>query len=110
MTISELLEYLDANTQFSVLDGEVQQTLDKARAGTHSDPIMGEIVKGIADGCGCDSPDSTLERVDAVNALGPVRLKYMADDAPVEGFRAVEGTIHAIDGAFNEEALRQKGG
>lgn len=109
MTLRELLEYLDSHTSFGFMDGTPQETLDKARGGEHARPMAGEIIAAIAAGCGCDDVEASLARVDTVNALGPTRLKYMADDAPVEGFRAVEGTIHAIDGAFNDEALRQKG-
>lgn len=108
MTLAQLLQYLDENAPFDYLDGDARQTLEKSTSGQHRDPIIGEIIKAIVENCGCTAPDCALERVRVVNALGPTRLKYMADDAPVEGFRAVEGTIHAIDGAFNEEALRQK--
>lgn len=32
----------------------------------------------------------------------------MKDDAPVEGFHAVGKTVHTIDSAFNEEALKER--
>jgi len=30
----------------------------------------------------------------------------MADDAPVDGFRTLEFLVRAVDGAFNQEALK----
>lgn len=44
-----------------------------------------------------------------MKSLSPLRLKYMADNAPVEGFRMVEKIITTIDAAYNEEALRLRG-
>ena len=52
--------------------------------------------------------DDVIVRVQAVKTLGPIRLFYMKDDAPVEGFRLVEDIVHKIDGAFNDEAMRLK--
>ncbi len=105
MTLAELLDYLDANTAFTVLDGDAGETLSKARDGSHKEPIMGEIITTIATASGAEGAAAELTRAETVNALGPLRLKYMADDAPVEGFRMIEGIIHGIDGAFNAEAL-----
>ena len=53
-------------------------------------------------------PDAAIDRATAVNALGPIRLLFMRDDAPAEGFRLVEDVVYRIDGAFNEEAQRQQ--
>lgn len=110
MTVAQLLNYLSDHCKFDVLDGDVAQTLAKARAGTHRDPIMGEILAALSAGAGGAGLDSAIERADATLALGPLRLRYMKDDAPVRGFRMVESVVHEIDGAFNEEALRQKYG
>lgn len=110
MTFAELIQYLDANTDFSILDGDAAATFEKASGGTHADPIIGEILKAIIEGNDCTESGCALERAGVVTAIGPLRLKYMADDAPVEGFRAVEGIIQTVDSAFNEEALRLKQG
>ena len=107
MTLKELLDYLAAHTQYPVLDGDVGQTVHKARTGNHRDALMGAIVKNLSE-AGGGSIDASITRAQATTALGPIRLQYMKDDAPVEGFRAVERTIHAIDSAFNDEALREK--
>lgn len=109
MTLSDLLHYLDRHMDGVFLDGDAGATLEKARAGEHRNPIAAEVLVALMDGAGADGPDTTLERAEAVKAIGPVRLKYMADDAPVEGFRLVEKTIVTIDAAYNEEALASRG-
>jgi len=108
MTLAELLQYLDQNTPFAVLDGLPDETLVKALEGRHSDPLAGRIIKGIVEGNHCTDEHSPVFRADSITALGPLRLQYMKDDAPVEGFRMVERIIQAIDGAFNDEALHDK--
>ncbi len=110
MTLAGLLQYLDANTSFTVLDGPPEETLIKALDGRHSDSLAGQIIKHIAEGNRCVDEHSPVHRAESVTALGPLRLQYMKDDAPVDGFRMMERIIHAIDGAFNDEALRKKSG
>ncbi|HKK14223.1 MAG TPA: hypothetical protein VKA14_06130 [Gammaproteobacteria bacterium] len=109
MNLAELLSYIDRHSDYDILAGDADQTLAKSREGAHPDALAGDIVRALAEGCGIDSAATEFERADAVNSLGPLRLQYMKDDAPVEGFRMVEKVIHLIDGAFNEEALRMKG-
>jgi hypothetical protein len=109
MTFEQLLHYLDYHMDQRFLDGDASQTLNKARDGSHRDPIVAEVLVALMDGAGADSEDTELDRATAVKSIGPVRLKYMKDDAPVEGFRLVEKTIVAIDAAYNEEALAAKG-
>jgi hypothetical protein len=106
MTLEQLLNHLDAHLQETVLDGTPEQTLRKSQTGEHISPLMGEIIGRMAEGTGCTSVEDPLDRASAVNSLGPLRLKYMADDAPVDGFRTLEFLVRAVDGAFNEEALR----
>lgn len=106
MTLAELLACLDARTPDGLLDGTPEETLAKARAGSHRHPVAGAIVAALA---GAGDARAPLERAQAVAALGPLRLVYMKDDAPVEGFRMVERIVHAIDSAYNDEALRRKG-
>jgi len=105
MTLEHLLQYLNQNLDGRFLDGTPAETLVKASAGTHREPVAGEIIVALMTGAGADIPSAELDRATAVRAIGPVRLIYMKDDAPVEGFRLVEKTILAIDAAFNEEAL-----
>ena len=106
MTLGELLTELDTRTGQAFLQGSPAETLTLARANEHADPLIGDIVRRLA--ADCDSVDCVILRVPSVNTLGPLRLKYMADDAPVEGFRLVERTIQGIDDAFNDEVLRAR--
>ena len=108
MTLGELLQYLAGHLSFDVLDGDAAATLAKAQAGSHRNQLMGAIIKHMAEGAGCAGIASPITRAQATTSLGPLRLQYMKDDAPVEGFRMIEQTVHAIDGAFNDEALREK--
>ena len=108
MNLAELLQYIDTNSDYELLEGTPEQTLAKAREGDHHDALAGRIIKAIAEHCNIADTGTEFERADAVNALGPLRLEYMKDDAPVDGFRMLERVIHLIDGAFNDEALRLK--
>lgn len=108
MNLAELLQYIDANSDYRFVQDNAEDTLTQARAGTHENPLAGQIIKAIAEHCEIDDTSTLFERADAVNALGPLRLQYMKDDAPVAGFRMLEGIIRLIDGAFNDEALRLK--
>ena len=106
MTFRELIAYLGAHSKHEMLDGEVATTLEKARSGAHRNPLAGQIVAALYEKTGLIDLEAPLERANAINALGPIRLAYMRDDAPVEGFRLVEEVVYLIDGAFNEEAQR----
>jgi len=107
MTLQELFEFLNENSPNEFITDS--SPLSDAIKGKHENALMGEIISSIASGCGCDSIDSELKREDVIKALGPLRLKYMKDDAPVEGFRLIEGSVPVIDLAFNAEALKDRG-
>ncbi|WP_333840794.1 hypothetical protein [Pelomicrobium sp.] len=109
MTFAELLAYLDTHTPRGLLDGTPEETVAKARAGSHRDPLAGAIVAHLFEGSFLQTAGDPIARERAVAALGPLRLAYMKDDAPAEGLRVVERVVHAIDRAFDEEALRLKG-
>lgn len=106
MTFAELLDYLGA--RFDILDGDAASTLEKSLAGSHRVPLAGQIIADMYRKSGLEDVNGSIDRAAAITALGPIRLTFMKDDAPVEGFRLVERIVHAIDGAFNEEALRLK--
>lgn len=108
MKFADLLQYLDQNTPYELLDGSSAETWQKAHEGTHHNPVAAEIIQAVADNAGISSIDDELERVAFVNALAKVRLKYMADDAPVDGFRTVEAVIATADAAYNQEALETR--
>jgi hypothetical protein len=108
MTLNELLQYLHENTDFALLDGTPEESIRKAVDGSHAQPIAAEIIRAFHEKAGDAGGAVSLERIDAVKCLGPLRLKYMGDDAPMEGFRVVEKIITTIDAAYNEEALRRR--
>lgn len=108
MTFGELLTFIIAHSKYDIADGDAAQTLQKARDGTHQTPLAGQIVASLFEKSGLEDANGTLERAQAINALGPIRLVFMKDDAPVEGFRMVENIVHVIDSAYNEEAFRMK--
>lgn len=106
MTLAELLQYLDRHTGYGTSDGNLEQTLRKSAGEMHRDPLIGEILGALARHCRSAGADCPIDRVQAVSALAPLRLRHMKDDAPPDALRAVERIILTIDGAFNEEALR----
>ncbi len=108
MTLAELLRYLDEKSGFALLEGSPEQTVAKARAGAHRDPVLGAIVRDLYEKSGVEGLEAPLERAAAVNALGGLRLAYMRDDAPADAFRTVERIVYFIDCAFDEKALREK--
>ncbi|MEJ2061142.1 MAG: hypothetical protein P8Y64_11770 [Gammaproteobacteria bacterium] len=109
MKYGDLLTYLDAHADYTILDGSPAETLEKALTDKHQDALAGEIIKSSATHADITSVEQEIERVDFVKSLSAVRLKYMADDAPVEGFRMVEKIITTADAAYNEEALAARG-
>lgn len=106
MTLADLLLALEQRMPGMVLDGDAALTLDKARNGTHHQALAGKIIAAL--GTGLSGADAAVSRSQSISALGPIRLVCMKDDAPVEDFRQVERWVHAIDGAYNDEALRLK--
>lgn len=108
MTFIELLAYVGSHCKYDIMDGDVNDTLAKAQSGAHKNPIVGKVIADMYLNSGVSKPEDAIERAQAIKTLGPIRLFYMKDDAPVEGFRLVEDIVHKIDGAFNEEAMRQK--
>lgn len=108
MTFIELLSYIGAHSKYDIMDGDINQTLTASLAGKHKNAVIGNIIAQIYRNSGITQIDEPLVRAQAVKTLGPIRLFYMKDDAPVEGFRLVEDIVHKIDGAFNDEAMRLK--
>jgi len=108
MTFAELLGYLGQNCKYDIMDGDASETLSKARTKSHKNELAGQIIADVFAKSGLTDIHSEITRAAAITAIGPIRLFFMKDDAPVEGFRMVEDIVHKIDGAFNEEALRLK--
>jgi len=108
MTFAELLQQLEQYLPGQILDGSTAETLTKACAEKHRHALAGRIIACLFEKNGLSDTAAPITRSQAVAALAPIRLEFMKDDAPVEGFRLVEKIVHAIDGAFNDEALRIK--
>jgi len=106
MTLQELFVYLNENTKYDFITES--SPLDVAINGKHENELIGEIISAVAKHCGCENVDFEVVRQDVIKALGPLRLKYMKDDAPVEGFRMLESSVPVIDQAFNDEALANR--
>ena len=104
MTLRELLIYVDTHSGYKILDGAPDETVSKSLSGGHAEPFSGQIVAALARAAG-GGTDAVIDRATATTALGPIRLQAMRDDAPVAHLRTVERVVHAIDGAFNDEAL-----
>ncbi len=109
MTLCELLTYLDRQSGYSVLDGDCEETIKKALAGTHRDVLAGRIVAAIVGSGEAATADAPVTRAQATTALGPLRLKAMREDVSGQELKRMERTVHAIDGAFNDEALAARG-
>lgn len=108
MTFAELITYLGAHCKNDIMDGDAVATLSKAQNKTHKNELACNVIADMYAKSGLNDINGEINRAAAINAIGPIRLFFMKDDAPVEGFRLVEDIVHKIDGAFNEEALRKK--
>ena len=105
MTLCELLIYLDRESGYPVLDGDCEETIKKALAGSHKEVLTGQIVAAMAASVDTVTAAVPILRAQATTALGPLRLKAMRDDVSGHELRRMERTVHAIDSAFNDEAL-----
>jgi len=108
VTFGELLLRLDDQGLGPVLCGEppdVRATCAALLARTHPAPLLGEMLSTIALWCRVSDPDSEVERATVVNALGPLRRHYQADDAPAQGLRLLGALIAAIDAAYDAAIL-----
>ncbi|MEJ2632107.1 MAG: hypothetical protein P8011_10685 [Acidihalobacter sp.] len=110
MTFAELLSHIDQRTDLTILAGSPADTLAAARGEVAAGDYAAEMVRTLAERLELADADAVLpERTSVINALGQTRLKYFADDAPVDGLRFVEKFIAGIDAAYNDEALRERG-
>lgn len=110
MTFAELLTHIDRNTELDILAGSPADSLASVRDGSAAGDYAAEVIHVLAERLGLADTESVLpDRTTVVNALGQTRLKYFADDAPIEGLRFVEKFIAGIDAAYNDEALREQG-
>lgn len=111
MTLRDLLVRLHGNCEYPVLHGSPEQTWRELVKGTYPDPVMGEALRALVEWCELDDLASRVDRADAVNALGPLRLRHMADNGGSgDALRVVQALVAAVDGAFDDEALDEQDG
>lgn len=111
MTLSELLTHIHDQTGLHLFDKDPGSAITASQAPIADDNYAAQIIRVLTDKLGIHSADEPLpeDRSDVINALGSLRLKYFADDAPPEGLRFIERFIFGIDGAYDDEALRLQG-
>lgn len=101
MTYAQLLETLQTRTGYTLLCGNADATLIAATDGRHPDAFLGEVVSMIYVWCALSDIHAEVERAAVVNALGPLRRRYMADEGGAADFRRLSRIIEAIDAAFD---------
>lgn len=92
MTYTELLVALQNRTQF-------QLTPEPA------DDFLAEVAAMIYNWCALTDPHAQVERAAVVNALGPLRRRFMADEGAPQDFHRLNLIIEAIDAAFDDAIL-----
>ncbi len=108
MTFGELLLRLDGADIGPVLCGDPptpQATCAALLARAHPAPLLGEMLSTIALWCRVTDPASEVERAAVINALGPLRRHYQADEAPAQGLRLLGALVEAVDASFDSAAL-----
>lgn len=104
MTLGELLLRLHG-PRCPILSGTAAETLELVRVGRHPDPAVGEILLTIVQWCAPEGVQAVVDRAAVVNALGPLRRRYMAGEGTPEGFRMLNCFVEAVDKAFDQESL-----
>ncbi|HKJ09465.1 MAG TPA: hypothetical protein VKA76_10295 [Gammaproteobacteria bacterium] len=111
MTLRDLLVRLHGKCEYPVLHGSPEQTWRELVKGSYPDPAMGEALAAVVEWCQLDDLASPVHRADAINALGPLRLRHMGDrGGSGDGLRVVQALVAAVDAAFDDEALDMQGG
>jgi len=101
MTYAQLLEALQTRTGYALLCGNAENTLLAAEAGRHPDALLGEVASMMYRWCALAHVHAGVERAAVVNALGPLRGRYMAGEGSAADFRRLNHIIEAIDAAFD---------
>lgn len=101
MTYVQLMETLQARTGYTLLCGNADAALIAAAAGRHPDAFLGEVASMIYAWCALSDIHAEVERASVVNALGPLRRRYMAGEGSAADFRRLSHIIEAIDAAFD---------
>lgn len=92
MTYTELLASLQARTQYQLTP-------------LAKDTFLAEVVSMIYNWCALDHAHAQVERAAVVNALGPLRRRFMAGEGNAQDFHRLNQIIEAIDAAFDDAAI-----
>ncbi|MDR3391800.1 MAG: hypothetical protein P4L77_08690 [Sulfuriferula sp.] len=69
---------------------------------TAEDAFLAEITGMIYGWCALANPLAQVERAAVVNALGPLRRRFMAGEGAAQDFLRLNRIIEAIDAAFDD--------
>lgn len=108
MRFSELLLRLEALLDWPLVRRSPSETLEAIRRGAQGESVYGQCLQLIVQWCLVKTADAALTRGSVIEALGPLRRRYMAADAPSEDLRRLQQVIEAIDAAYDAAALEQR--
>ncbi|ARU32142.1 hypothetical protein CAP31_10905 [Sulfuriferula sp. AH1] len=95
MTYTELLAALQNRTHYQLIP-------------VPADDFLAEVSTMIYNWCALTSPQSQVERTAVVNALGPLRRRFMAGEGAAQDFLRLNQIIEAIDAVFDNAATRPR--
>lgn len=108
MTFQELMEFLDQQSGFHFIQGkDLTATLEEAKNTGLPNPLLGKAILAIHQHAQCQSLDDPITRTDAFNAIGPLRLSTMADDAHPDDVKTILKLTYEIDKAFDFKITRE---
>jgi hypothetical protein len=108
MTYAELLDAVQTRTAYSLVCGDADTTLRRAISGQHADALLGEILLMIYQWCHLHDVHALVERAAVVNALGPLRRRFMAGAGCAHDFLRLNRIIEAIDAAFDAASQQRE--
>lgn len=105
MPFDACLTRLDAHCGGELLAGAAPATLCEEVRDGRSDSPYAEALRLLLDWVPVRRLDQTVTRSELVLALGPLRLRYQAQEAPLAEYRALTRLIHAIDAVYDERKM-----
>jgi hypothetical protein len=100
----DCLAHLDAHCGGDLLDGrspdEVLAMLERSEQPGPYDEALRMLVEWLP----LRDAGQTVTRIELIQALGPLRLRYQTQDGDTESYRALVRLICAIDAAYDELA------
>ena len=92
MTYTELLTSLQTRTHYQLTP-------------LPADAFLAELVSMIYNWCALAHPHAKVERAAVVNALGPLRRRFMASEGNAQDSHRLNRIIEAIDAVFDDAAI-----